>query len=190
MARFDQLKYATLAAQLAQSEEGARYIPGALDSLAGPEGLDLGEDALGFIRGSQASEQGIKTAIETYHNLYNKKKSDQVVNTELLNYYQNAEVFNNLEDADRDKLVREFTRHQGLTFGQIEEQIKDAQYKLSDPENYFTDDQKDGARQILEGYQKFIAVEEMSERYLMESLRPDSVNATRVREMKNLADRL
>jgi len=57
---YEKYQYAGLAGNLYNSKESKRFAPGALEVLAGAKGLNLGEEALGFVRGTQASEKGIE----------------------------------------------------------------------------------------------------------------------------------
>ncbi|MBU2616097.1 MAG: hypothetical protein KKC19_03260 [Nanoarchaeota archaeon] len=62
---FEKYQYGALAARFLnqKDEQSARS---SLELLAGKGGLNLGEEAEGFIRGTQASEKGIQTATEIY----------------------------------------------------------------------------------------------------------------------------
>jgi hypothetical protein len=63
---FMKYQYGASAARLLGSKESAMYAPSALEVLAGDKGLKLGDDAVGFIRGTQASEKGTQTAAGIY----------------------------------------------------------------------------------------------------------------------------
>ena len=72
---FSKYAFGRFAADCLKSDETARYAPNALEILASSKGLNLGDEALGFIRGTQASEEGIKTAASVYGHKFEEKKS-------------------------------------------------------------------------------------------------------------------
>ena len=185
---FQKYQYAGLAASLARSEEGAKYVSGALQVLAGDQGLKLGEEALGFIRGTQASEEGIKTAI----NVYNKKFQEErgkYKPVDLAKWYDS--VLTGLEDTEKKKILVALKKHDE-TIGSISEKVREAMYTLSDtaPKNMFTSEQKSEAKETMEQYDGVINLMATLDNYKFEELRPDAIEATRKRSLEDLVKTL
>ena len=99
---FMKYQYGALAGRLAQSEESGRYAPSALEMLAGSKGLNLGEEAQGFIRGTNASEDGIKTAIGIYAKKFQEKRGEYKP-VELASWYSN--VLSSISPEDAKKIT-------------------------------------------------------------------------------------
>lgn len=185
---FDQYWHGQSAAKLAQSEDGAQYLHGAFMALAGDNGLGLGEGAEGFIDGTMASNEGIATAIKTYDGKFKKGIAAQKV-SDLAGHYQ--PILEGLDDAQKAKILSEFTKHGDKTLGQINEEIARAKYVKADPTGTFHSDQaRADADATLGRYKSLGDTLKKLDQYKTESLRPEAVNFTRRRELKNLADKL
>ena len=185
---FARYQYGALASVLANSKESKRYAPSALEILAGKKGLNLGEEALGFVRGTQASEEGIQTAINVYAQNF-KEKRGKYKPVELADWY--TPVLSDLDEQERKKVVEYLGKHDE-NLGSIEKKVAEADYILSEdaPEGLFTDKQKSEARETIEKYGKLISILNVLDTYKFESLRPDAVNTTRKKDLKNLASKL
>ena len=185
---FEKYQYAGLAASLAKSEEGTQYVPGALQVLAGEKGLKLGEEALGFIRGTQASEEGIRTAI----NVYNKKFQDErnkYKPVNLAKWYDS--VLSGLEYTERTKILIALGKN-NETLKDISEKVRKAAYIIDDkaPENMFTPKQRSEAKETIEKYKDVFNTMAVLDNYKFEELRSDAVEATRKRSLEDLVKTL
>lgn len=185
---FQRYQYAGLAASLAASREGTMYVPGALEVLAGEKGLNLGEEALGFIKGTQASKEGIATAI----NVYAKKFQDErgkYKPVELSDWY--ASVLKGLKKEEKAKILTALGVHNESLKG-INEKYDRASYIASDdaPEGIFTSDQIDGAKKALKKYEDLMALLNILDNYKFEELRQDAVEVTRKNSLEALAKKL
>jgi len=185
---FEKYQYAGLAASLAKSEEGTQYVPGALQVLAGEKGLKLGEEALGFIRGTQASEEGIRTAI----NVYNKKFQDErnkYKPVNLAKWYDS--VLSGLEYTERTKILIALGKN-NETLKDISEKVRKAAYIIDDkaPENMFTPEQRSEAKETIEKYKDVFNTMAVLDNYKFEELRSDAVEATRKRSLEDLVKTL
>lgn len=183
---FQQYQYGALAARLASSEENARFAPSALEILAGAKGLNLGEESLGFIKGTQASEEGIKTAINVYSGQFEKKRGEYKPE-ELATWY--APILKGLDKSETDKILSVLYEHDE-TLNSIREDYGRATYMIKAPKGLFTDEQKAQAKGIKEKYDKVLSVMNVLDSYKFETLRGDAVDATRKADLKNLASKL
>lgn len=185
---FQKYQYAGLAASLARSEEGAKYVSGALQVLAGDQGLKLGEEALGFIRGTQASEEGIKTAI----NVYNKKFQEErgkYKPVDLAKWYDS--VLNGLEYTEKTKISIALGKN-NETLKDILEKVRKAEYILNykTQDDLFTSEQRSEAKETMEKYNEVLNIMATLDNYKFEELRPDAVEATRKGSLEDLVKTL
>jgi len=127
---FEKYQYAGLASRLIGSEESARYVPGALEVLAGKGGLNLGEEALGFIRGTQASEKGIETAINVYHAKFEEERGKYNPG-DLIQWYDS--VLGDLNTEEKETIGRTLGEYKE-TIGEIKKKVEEFMYKLKAPE--------------------------------------------------------
>jgi hypothetical protein len=183
---FEEYQYGALAARLAGSEENARFAPSALEILAGSKGLNLGEKALGFIRGTQASEDGMKTAINIYGGQFEEKRGEYKP-AELTSWYQ--PLIADLSKEDQDKILAALNEHDE-TLASIREGYGKATYIIKAPKGLFTDEQKNAAKKVKEKYERVLLVMQTLDSYKFESLRGDAVDSTRKTDLKNLASKL
>lgn len=175
-------QYGALAGILANSNESKRHAPSALEVLAGEKGLNLGEESLGFVRGTQASEEGIATAINVYAKNF-KEKRGTYKPVELADWY--APVLSDLDEQERKKVI-EYLGKYDENLESIEKKVATAGYILGKdaPEGLFTDKQKSEARETLEKYGKLMSILNVLDTYKFETLRPDAVNTTRGKDLK------
>ncbi|MGA2130070.1 MAG: hypothetical protein ABSG05_00435 [Candidatus Pacearchaeota archaeon] len=185
---FQKYQYGALAGRFLASKESGRYAPGALEVLAGAKGLDLGEEALGFIRGTQASEKGIQTAAGIYTGKFEEKRGEYTP-AELANWYGPVLAYANLEKKDQDKILATLNEHDE-TLNAIREASEKANYIVDAPDGLFTDEQKDRAKKLVEKYQKVLLVINVLDNYKFESLRSDAVTVTSATDLKGLASKL
>jgi len=183
---FERYQYGALAGILGSSEDGARFAPGALEVLAGSKGLNLGEDALGFIRGTQASEDGIKTAIQTYAGQFEEKRGAYKPG-ELAGWYN--PVVADLDSSDRGKIFAVLNDYDE-PIEVIKGKYKDAETITKASDRLFTPEQKAKAKKVQEKYGKVLLVMQTLDAYKFETLRGDAVGATRKTELKSLASKL
>jgi len=185
---FEKYQYAGLAASLARSEESVKYVSGALEVLAGDKGLKLGEEALGFIKGTQASEEGIKTAI----NVYNKKFQEErgkYKPVDLAKWYDS--VLSGLEYTEQAKISIALAKH-NETLKDISEKVRKATYIINykAQDDLFTSEQRSEAKETIEKYKDVLDVMATLDNYKFEELRSNAVEATRKRSLEDLVKTL
>lgn len=187
---FEKYQYGALAAHLASSKdpETARLAGGTLELLAGKDGLNLGDDAVGFIEGTQASDKGVQRAINIYAGHFHEKMS-KYKPAQLSSWY--APALKGLDEDTRGILLGELSNHQE-TVGQIENKVHEAQYVLGDeaPEGFHSQEEIDRAQKTQLKYNGVLLVMHTLQRYVFENLRSESVNANRLKELKDLAGKL
>ena len=188
---FEKYQYAGLAASLAGSKENAQYIPGALEVLAGDKGLGWGEEALGFIRGTQASEKGIETAINVYNQKFQEKRG-KYKPIDLAKWYHS--VLTDLGDTEKTQILTTLEKH--------DETIKDIKKKFKialrvvqsqeddDLKDEYTPEQISEAKDTLEKYNGIINLMATLDNYKFEELRSDAVEATRKGSLEDLVKNL
>ena len=182
---FERYQYGALATRLAGSAESKRFAPSALEILAGSKGLNLGEEALGFIRGTQASEEGIKTAMQIYAGEFEKKRGEYKP-AELSGWYQ--PLIADLDKTDQDKI--------GSVLARYDETLKDiylaygkATHALKTPGG-ISPDEEEKAKEIKAKYEPIILLLQTLDSYKFETLRGNAVDSARKTDLKNLASQL
>lgn len=185
---FMKYQYGALAGRLAQSEESGRYAPSALEMLAGSKGLNLGEEAQGFIRGTNASEDGIKTAIGIYAKKFQEKRGEYKP-VELASWYSN--VLSSISPEDAKKITGKLAESDE-TLSDINKKYIAADHLLSGVNKgiKFDDEKIAQAKKIKEKYQLVLEVLGMLDNYTFEDLRTDAVKTARKTELNGLASRL
>jgi len=185
---FEKYQYGALAARLLASKENSRHAGSALEVLAGAKGLNLGEEALGFIRGTQASEKGIQTAIGVYAGKFGEERG-KYKPSDFAKWY--APVLGDLDKEDKAKILGELNKH-NETLGKIEEKFKKAAYITSDdaPKGLFPDKDIEHAKKVIEKYGNLMYVLQALDEYKFDQLRADAVNETRKKDLKTLASKL
>ena len=185
---FMKYQYGALAGRLAQSEESGRYAPSALEMLAGSKGLNLGEEAQGFIRGTNASEDGIKTAIGIYAKKFQEKRGEYKP-VELASWYSN--VLSSISPEDAKKITGKLSEYDE-TLSDINKKYIAADHLLSGVNKgiKFDDEKIAQAKKIKEKYQLVLEVLGMLDNYTFEDLRTDAVKTARKTELNGLASRL
>ncbi|MEK6841826.1 MAG: hypothetical protein AABX91_01605 [Nanoarchaeota archaeon] len=185
---FMKYQYGALAGRLAQSEESGRYAPSALEMLAGSKGLNLGEEAQGFIRGTNASEDGIKTAIGIYAKKFQEKRGEYKP-VELASWYSN--VLSSISPEDAKKITGKLAEYDE-TLSDINKKYIAADHLLSGVNKgiKFDDEKIAQAKKIKEKYQLVLEVLGMLDNYTFEDLRTDAVKTARKTELNGLASRL
>jgi len=186
---FAEYAHGALAVQLLGSKEGSKYVPGALEVLAGANGLDLGEKALGFIRGTQASQKGIETAANVYGGLFQEKRGAYKP-SDLVNWYSPVLDDPDLDQESRDK-IKGVLSGSNVKLSTIQEKVAEASHTLDTPESKgLSDEDRDKAKKTLQKYSKIISTLSMLDGYMFEHLRPEAVEAVRRQELKGLAAKL
>lgn len=184
---FTKYQYGALAARLAQSKEGD-YAQSALEVLAGANGLNLGEEALGFVKGAMASKDGINTATNIYNGKFEEKRKAYKP-LELAGWY--SSVLSDLGEDERKAILMSLGEHDE-TLESITQKIEEARYIIKAPEKsgLVTPEQRVQAVKTIKKYNNVYAVLQTLDKYKFESLRPDAVNATRKSELNGLAKKL
>lgn len=179
-------EYGDVAAWLLERGDDAKYAVGSLIECAGEKGLNLGPDAEGFVKGTISTDEGIKTASSIYSSQY-KEGFSKTKLSELAGFY--GPLFKGLSDDERKTLERILNAGE-LTVEEMNKKLKVASYILSDPDNLFTDEQKENAQKEIQKYKGVANLMKTLEEYRREKLRPDAVDATRVEDLKGLVKKL
>ena len=192
---FQKYQYGALAARLALSKESARYMPGALEKLVGPEGLNFGKAAEGIVHGWRASlAKGEQTAVLTSINYYNQQFEEErgeYKPIELVNSWY-APVLNSIDAEDRAKIVAYLGKYDE-TLDVINSKDTEARHTLEGKEKgikSYTPERVSAANETMTKYGKVLQIIETLDNYVFEDLRPDVVKAARTRDLKDLASKL
>ena len=188
---FERYMYGALAGRFLQSKENARHTPSALEVLAGAKGLNLGEEAEGFIKGTQASEKGIQTAVGIYAGKFEEKRGEYSP-SQLSQFY--LPILDGLENGTRETILRHIKEYteplkeiikKYKRAAKIVEESEDDDFK-----DMYTPEQVSEAKKTAEKYGKVLNTLQKLDEYKFETLRPDAVDVTRKSELKNLASKL
>ncbi|MFH1311070.1 MAG: hypothetical protein ABIH65_01555 [Nanoarchaeota archaeon] len=186
---FEKYQYGALAARLYNSKESNMYAPSALEVLAGKDGLNLGEEALGFIRGTQASDKGIQTAIGVYAGQFEQKRGQYNL-SELLNKWYSP-VLAGLDKTDIDK-IRSKLGESKETYAEINEKYIEAEHVIEGiKKGIKTSEEKIAdAIKTLQKYEEIKKIVDILDDYKFESLRTKAVDVSRIQDLKGLASRI
>jgi len=180
---FERYGYGALAGRLLRSNP--KYANGSLDVLAGEEGLNLGEDAVGFIRGTQASKEGVETAISVYAGKFEEERG-RLKPSELASWYDS--VLEGLDEGDKDTIIDTLGKYDE-TVGDLTMKVTKAQKVLEAPEA-FGKIEVSKANGTMRKYGEVLSVISMLDEYVFERMRPVAVEATRKRSLEALAKQL
>lgn len=181
---FERYLYGGLASRLYSNEDDRFYTGGALEKLAGSDGLNLGEEALGFVRGTNASEEGIKTALNVYKPKYEEGMKKTSI-SDLVSYYR--PFLSELDSAEQKKILSIFDDYKDFTYGKLIDEIEDAEHDLKGSDRKVSPEQKEKARQTIEKYKRPYNVLKLLENTKFESIRYGAVQATTTQQLKGLA---
>lgn len=184
---FERFQYGYLAASLLGKGEDSKYVQGSLELLAGKEGLNLSEDAQGFVQATFASDESIQTATGIYGNQFQDKLKGVSV-SEYYSWY-NPQLAG-LDDADKKRFDSAMDAFKGEKVGEINKKIRLATTKLKAPQGDYSDAEIDEARKTYQKYEKYLAVTQTLDGYKFESLKSNAVDAARKKELKTLASKL
>lgn len=184
MTEFEKFKYGALAQRFLESKESSKFVDGALLVLGNE--LGLGDDANGFIEGALASEEGTKKAANIYSSSFEKGFKTQ--DASKMDWYN--KTLEGLPSEEQDKFKKVFSDQVGKTYEAIIQEFSAAAYKMQAPKGMFTDSDIDSAKKVVEKYQKFLGVKETLDDYIFEGLRGKAVDASRKRNLKDLASKL
>jgi hypothetical protein len=183
--------FGAVAARLGQSEEGAKYVTGALDVLA-DKGLHLGKEARGFIEAAYASKEGIQKASTVYGQKFEEEKENLTPSQILAQY---TGVLKGLEKAEKDKFEAIFADEE-TPLSKITKEYQHAaevlQIEKANPNSKLINgDMVTRAKEIVEKYNPLLlTINSFEEFGLHEKHRGAAVEATRKRSMSGLAKRL
>ncbi|MBT4257832.1 hypothetical protein HOD88_01455 [archaeon] len=181
-------KYGMIAAKLASSQDGAKYVTGALDVLA-KNGLHLGEEAQGFISGAYASQEGIKTAIGTYAGQFVEQRGKTTPSEFLAQY---GGVLKGLEPEEKERIEAVFS-DETTTIAKITAKYDEAmgviQFAEGNPKSkLITQEQVVAATKTRDRYAPLVEAMDKVEQFgLHEAGRSAAVEASRKRSMGGLA---
>jgi hypothetical protein len=191
MALEDMIRYqgGELASRFYGSDQDRVYVNGALYQLASDLGIE--KEAKGFIDGSMASEDGIKTAVGVYSTKY-REAINEVKMGDLFEHYDEF-LKDYLDVEEVDKVKAEFGKFSNETYGEINKEIAKSLYVIdgTDKKLYdFSDKEKEKAKDVLEEYQKIFSLMKILEDIKFENLRPKAVKRSQGRNLKNLVGKL
>ncbi len=175
---------------LSRGEAEAKYAAGALRVLAEKDGLNLGEEAEGYIEGAVASQEGITKATKIYSKKFDEKLDSKASNIPTHPWYAPALAGLKPETADRYKGF--FSSLGDVSIKKFEEEAARSQIILNSPENLdlFTSEQRQKAQEVLNRYRNALIAKHTLDEYLMENLRDRAVEATRKSDLEDLAKKL
>ena len=185
---FEKYQYGALAKGLWESEESKRYGPSALEVLAGEKGLNLGEEALGFVRGTQASEKGIQTASDVYASKFEEKRGEYSP-AQLTGWYN--PLLSDLDSDSKDKITNYLEKYTE-PLKVIREDYADALNTLDKKakKGKFSQEEINKAQDTKKKYEEILGVLSVLDNYKFETLRPEAVNTARKQDLKDLASKL
>ncbi|MDP3987454.1 MAG: hypothetical protein Q8P81_04485 [Nanoarchaeota archaeon] len=184
---FEKYQYGALAGLLAGSEETKRYAPSALEILAGSKGLNLGEEAEGFVRGTYASEKGLETAIKIYAGSFMEKKGEYTP-SDLAGWY--SDVLAGLSDEEAGRITQ-YLGEYAESLSSINKRVSRANHILEGKNtDANTDEQVREAEKVMEKYGNLLNIISVLDRYKFEKLKPTVIDAARKKDLKNLASQL
>mgnify|MGYP001616023605 FL=1 len=186
---FMKYQYGALAARLYNSKESKMYAPSALEVLAGADGLNLGEEAIGFIRVTQASEKGIHTAINFYAGEFEKKRGQYKL-SELVNEWY-LPVLAGLDKTDVEKITSKLGEYDEK-FADIVKKYAKAEHTLEGKEKgiEYSEDEISEAERTYKKYGEAMEIIGTLDQYMFESLRSKTVDTARKQTLKGLASKL
>lgn len=186
---FEKYAYASIAAQMAQSQEDQMYLYGATELLR--KNLSFGEDGGDLYKGFVANEEGefiSKEAKERFINVYLQKfikKQSEAKPSEILEWY-----LSNISGISEDlkKLAKsEFNKFGEKSYGQINEKLSYLNYIANEaPENEVGKEQKEKAKKEMQKYLKFVGIDKILKSYTFENLRSEAVKESKKKNLKNL----
>jgi hypothetical protein len=188
---FEEYQYSALAARLTSSEEGQTYIPGALEALAGKDGFDLGENAEGFVRGALATEEGIKTALNTYAPEF-KKRRDAYTPGDLVTWYDS--VLSDLDDEQKEVILRTLNSATE-TIGEINTKFKKAARVVKDQKDptfkgNYSPEEVSAALKTMRDYEGIMSTMEILDEYKFKELEIVAVENKKRSDLEKLASQL
>ena len=185
---FQKYQYAAVARLMSQSKENKGYAVSALEMLAGSNGLNLGEDADGFIAGAKASEKGIETAINIYAGKFQEKRGEYKP-AELISWYN--PVLSSADPEDAEKIKAELAKYDE-TYADIESKYTEAVHLVEGLKKgiEYTDEQKSNAEKTIQKYNDVMILMQELDNYALEELRPEVVKTERKSKLKGLASKL
>lgn len=191
MALEDMIRYqgGELASRFYKSEQDRVYVNGALYQLASDLGIE--EEARGFIDGSMASEEGIKTAVGVYSDKYREAINKAKIG-DLFKHYDEL-LKDYLNDEEVDKVKAKFKKFSDRTYGEINDEIQKSLYILDGANKKFydfSDEEIEKAKDALEEYQKIFPLMKILEDIKFEDIRPKAVKRSQGRNLKDLVEKL
>lgn len=183
---FQKYQYAYLAGVLTQKGE-EEYVPGSLELLAGKDGLNLSDDAMGFVRGANASKEGIDTVKGIYSEKYFKALENTTVD-QYIKWY--GDVLKDIPEEERSKILKVLKEKGSEKIGKIQKEFINAQKIIEDKTDLFTEKHKEDAKNFLQKYQAFLGAYSTLEKYKTEELRSNAVNVSKKNDLSELVSKL
>jgi len=189
MALDDLMRYedAELASRLYQSEEGKKFVPGALDNLMG----SLHEDAALSTRVAikhGGEEDIIKVYAEKYQKTLNSLNIEQLLDKQyegILNSY--------LDEIKATKIRKEFAKFSNGKLGDIRKEFESSKYLLVGKMKGLlnpTDKEVENAEKTFKEYEKINNIIELFEDIKFENLRPIAAKKTYKQHLEEYAESL
>jgi len=183
---FEKYQYGALAARFL-NEKDMTNTQGALEVLAGGDGLNLGNEAIGFIRGTQASEKGIEIAASMYGARFAEERG-KLSPANLAGWY--SDVLSGLDEDYSARLTASLRGHTE-TWADIIKKVSKANHIMEGGEiGVNTPEQVAEARSVFEKYQSIGELMSILDKYKMESLRPKTIDVSRKKALSGIASKL
>jgi len=171
-------QYGALSARLLQTKEGSAFIGGALEQLA--YDLNIEKSALGFIRGSMASENGLKIAAGEYAEIYENAEGELKI-SELYNFYK-KDIDKYLKGEEKEIISKKYASD-NTNVGDIKKKIAKIKHNLKSPDEK---ERKDAEKEIKE-YQDIIVLLHVIQDEQYKNLLPKAIERTNKRLLEGLA---
>ena len=179
-------QYGALAAQFLK-EKDTGSVNGSLEMLVGKDGLNLGKEAEGFIRGTQASEKGIQTAVSIYLGAFEEARGEYSP-ADLTGWYSG--VLSGLGDEESGRITQYLGKYKE-SWKEISGKVIGANHTLKGAgTGANTPEQIAEAQKTMEKYSGVFNLIGDLDRYHFEKLRPKATEKARMNELRELASRL
>jgi len=161
-----------------------RMTQGMLErQLAGPEGLNWGDDAHGVLTALRENPGAVKSAVNAYAPDYDKKRGPVEVRALWTDY---ANVVSGLNQDEQEAYKNAIqSAPAGVTYDQMLEKINHAQYKINDPTGTFSDEDKQAAQRDIRLYLPIKGAIEKLDEWLVELKIKTAIEPTMTEDLRS-----
>ncbi len=184
---YQRTMYGGLAGYFTGRKEDQKHVRGALEVLAGKDGVDLDEEQLGFMKGALSTKESTQNTGKIYARQYLQALGTQKV-SDLAKFY--APILSGIDGKAVARIGKVLEKFGDETRRSIENAFGKAQYVLEDQFGVFSDEQKADAQETIKKYEPIMAVFATLDEYTFEGLRPKAVDRTRKSDLEALAKQI